>query len=508
MAETRTISGETTAQDRFRILEDFTSADKLHISQDIGKEEHLVQKQDSQPEHIKFENLKRQASPAMKEYKTPLHVVALKHEELNKSQHTRELLTEIDSTSISVCSEVKKALEQVAMSKGLLRELRSSLGVAVEDTERFDDEVKVNLSNSDFTPILEFSQVLMDFKRIVEKTLVLNILRVEEATHYLNPLVELVSLQRREDLLYKKAFLRRCENLRRAETEVDLLGDQVDVLLSLLDKIYRTLYHHAPALQQYSESKLLAPEYTAAATMIKGEAILAKVDATVETMLAEKLGLLSIGLTRDHSSNGSLPITTAHKLMEISNIVVSILKNKLYEEPIRNYPHLETRCPGTVDENELKEAQAKYDEDRQSCKRRGKILLLHRANQSTALEISRTMEASRGQNGIQLLLAAEQEAQHIVNAARNEKMARLKQAKEEAGKEIAEFRAQMGKLNFRGKLAESSGDSGANVKRLEQETEAKIGHLKKEAARISHDVVQMLLKHVTNCEKLGSYLAK
>jgi V-type H+-transporting ATPase subunit G len=29
------------------------------------------------------------------------------------------------------------------------------------------------------------------------------------------------------------------------------------------------------------------------------------------------------------------------------------------------------------------------------------------------------MEANRGQNGIQLLLAAEQEAQHIVNTARN-----------------------------------------------------------------------------------------
>ncbi|KAL9351518.1 hypothetical protein Peur_054198 [Populus x canadensis] len=106
------------------------------------------------------------------------------------------------------------------------------------------------------------------------------------------------------------------------------------------------------------------------------------------------------------------------------------------------------------------------------------------------------MEANRGQNGIQLLLAVEQEAQHIVNAARNEKMARLKQAKEEADKEIAEFRAQMD-AEFQRKLAESSGDSGANVKRLEQETEAKIGHLKKEAARISHDVVQMLLKHVT-----------
>uniref|UniRef100_A0A7C9DV58 V-type proton ATPase subunit G n=2 Tax=Opuntia streptacantha TaxID=393608 RepID=A0A7C9DV58_OPUST len=106
------------------------------------------------------------------------------------------------------------------------------------------------------------------------------------------------------------------------------------------------------------------------------------------------------------------------------------------------------------------------------------------------------MEASRSQNGIQLLLAAEQEAQHIVNAARQAKMARLKQAKEEAEKEIAEFRAHM-EAEFQRKLAESSGDSGANVKRLEQETQIKIEQLKGQAASISPDVVQMLLKYVT-----------
>ena len=44
---------------------------------------------------------------------------------------------------------------------------------------------------------------------------------------------------------------------------------------------------------------------------------------------------------------------------------------------------------------------------------------------------------------------------------------------------------------------QSSGDSGANVKRLEQETDAKIDHLKTEASRISHDIVSMLLRHVT-----------
>ncbi|XXG89577.1 hypothetical protein AAC387_Pa12g1545 [Persea americana] len=109
------------------------------------------------------------------------------------------------------------------------------------------------------------------------------------------------------------------------------------------------------------------------------------------------------------------------------------------------------------------------------------------------------MESTKAQGGIQRLLAAEQEAQHIVNAARNEKMARLKQAKEEADKEIAEFRAQM-EAEFQKKVAETSGDSGANVKRLEQETDAKIHHLKSEAERISNDVVHMLLKHVTTVQ--------
>ncbi|CAL9757208.1 unnamed protein product [Musa acuminata subsp. burmannicoides] len=106
------------------------------------------------------------------------------------------------------------------------------------------------------------------------------------------------------------------------------------------------------------------------------------------------------------------------------------------------------------------------------------------------------MDSSRRQSGIQQLLAAEQEAQRIVNEARNAKMARLKQAKEEADKEIAAYRAQM-EAEFQRKVAQSSGDSGANVKRLELETEEKIQHLKSQAANISQDVVQMLLKHVT-----------
>ncbi|KAL3579322.1 hypothetical protein D5086_020826 [Populus alba] len=263
-----------------------------------------------------------------------------------------------------------------------------------------------------------------------------------------------------------------------------------------------------PPLTDDKMCKLLAPEYTAAATMIKGEAILAKVDATVETMLAEKYNILAfpssyffvdgVRMDNHYLERTRLPWRT---LIRWSNAIAIEVKTWMAFEVsmnnmrkkflvgslpflFANHAFLFSSMWDSIKRKNLGQNVDQAD-------RRNKVMV-----SLVALEISRSMEANRGQNGIQLLLAAEQEAQHIVNAARNEKMARLKQAKEEAGKEIAEFRAQM-ESEFQRKLAESSGDSGANVKRLEQETEAKIGHLKKEAARISHDVVQMLLKHVT-----------
>ena len=56
-----------------------------------------------------------------------------------------------------------------------------------------------------------------------------------------------------------------------------------------------------------------------------------------------------------------------------------------------------------------------------------------------------------------------------------------------------------------GKKKQTSGDSGANVKRLEKETDEKIEQLKNEASRISRDVVDMLLKHVTTVNNWDIY---
>ncbi|KAM0062605.1 putative WPP domain-associated protein [Helianthus debilis subsp. tardiflorus] len=66
--------------------------------------------------------------------------------------------------------------------------------------------------------------------------------------------IDLLSRQavsiRKEEMIYKKAFARRCQNLLLAETEVDLLGDQVEALQDLLQKIYLILDQHSSVLSQ------------------------------------------------------------------------------------------------------------------------------------------------------------------------------------------------------------------------------------------------------------------
>ncbi|XP_009782861.1 V-type proton ATPase subunit G-like [Nicotiana sylvestris] len=106
------------------------------------------------------------------------------------------------------------------------------------------------------------------------------------------------------------------------------------------------------------------------------------------------------------------------------------------------------------------------------------------------------MDSMRGQGGIQMLLTAEQEAQQIVSAARNVKMTRLRQAKEEAEMEVANYRSHL-EAEYKMTLSETSGSSDSTEKRLEIETEEKIQRLKKAASEVSPDVIAMLMKHIT-----------
>ncbi|XP_019701708.1 V-type proton ATPase subunit G-like [Elaeis guineensis] len=106
------------------------------------------------------------------------------------------------------------------------------------------------------------------------------------------------------------------------------------------------------------------------------------------------------------------------------------------------------------------------------------------------------MESMRGQGGVHMLLTAEQEAQQIISSARNMKLARLKQAKDEAQREAAAYRTSLEEEHQR-RISERSGSSDSNVKRLEEETEVKIKRLKDASSSVRSEVVGMLMKHIT-----------
>ncbi|KAK9189995.1 hypothetical protein WN943_018595 [Citrus x changshan-huyou] len=111
------------------------------------------------------------------------------------------------------------------------------------ETEKLNEhEIFQELMNEDEST---FTSVRSELEKALD--------RLEEMKHRLDLLVELVSSIQKRELLYRTAFIRRRKNLQMAETEVDLLGDQVDALIGLLDKIYTTLHQHSPVLQQHFE---------------------------------------------------------------------------------------------------------------------------------------------------------------------------------------------------------------------------------------------------------------
>ncbi|CAN8325960.1 unnamed protein product [Cochlearia groenlandica] len=104
------------------------------------------------------------------------------------------------------------------------------------------------------------------------------------------------------------------------------------------------------------------------------------------------------------------------------------------------------------------------------------------------------MDSVRGQGGIQMLLTAEQEAGRIVSAARTAKLARMKQAKDEAEKEMEEYRL---KLEEEYQTQVSGTDQETAAKRLDEETDGRIHSLKDSGSKVSKEVVKMLIKYVT-----------
>ncbi|ESW23862.1 hypothetical protein PHAVU_004G082400 [Phaseolus vulgaris] len=179
--------------------------------------------------------------------------------DLHEHEIFEDLITGEEETFSSLTTKVEHVLQQLGISKALLRQLGTSLGHSLRDSYSFQNQMSNNeegqlkLSSSAFMPLLNLLLTFAEFGAMICQKFEMMTVRLEKMKDCLDPLIELVGCFRSKELLYQKAFIKRCQNLQKAEAEVDLLGDQVDALITLLEKIFATLHQHAPALQQFFE---------------------------------------------------------------------------------------------------------------------------------------------------------------------------------------------------------------------------------------------------------------
>ncbi|XP_027346527.1 WPP domain-associated protein [Abrus precatorius] len=204
------------------------------------------------------ENLMLSAKSEIKEHSKQLDLGS-ERGDLHEHEIFEDLLTGEEQTFSSLTSKVENVLQQLGISKALLRKLGTSLGHSLCETQCFHNQMSTNeegqlkLSFSTLLPLLNLVLTFAEFGAMICQKFEMMTTRLEKIKCCLDPVIELVGCLRNKELLYQKAFIRRSQNLQKAEAEVDLLGDQVDALLTLLEKIYVTLHQHAPALQQYFE---------------------------------------------------------------------------------------------------------------------------------------------------------------------------------------------------------------------------------------------------------------
>ncbi|TVU41172.1 hypothetical protein EJB05_14671 [Eragrostis curvula] len=78
-----------------------------------------------------------------------------------------------------------------------------------------------------------------------------NMKRTENLNNRCNHMVQQAIALTKKGLWYKQMLDTRRSELREAESEVDILGNKVNALLSLVQKIYVTLEHYSPVFQQH-----------------------------------------------------------------------------------------------------------------------------------------------------------------------------------------------------------------------------------------------------------------
>ncbi|CAA2956881.1 Hypothetical predicted protein [Olea europaea subsp. europaea] len=148
---------------------------------------------------------------------------------------------EVDNVNINILNQKLEQSTRELKEASEKRKLEADLAQVRHETQEKELIKQMDL----------MKKMLDDFGSRISGSIKKNNSRLEDAQSDLKSLTEVANELRRTGQTYKQRFERRCVDLQMAEAEVDLLGDEVDALLSLLNKIYIALDHYSPVLQHY-----------------------------------------------------------------------------------------------------------------------------------------------------------------------------------------------------------------------------------------------------------------
>ncbi|XP_045802161.1 WPP domain-associated protein [Trifolium pratense] len=166
------------------------------------------------------------ATKEIEQYKEQMHKL---HQNLERKMNE---LGEIDKERRELCAVTKKQQDALKCIEAKERETRKQM------------ESTINLVHKLLT-------MVTDVEASVNEDISRNCLRLENMSSELCLLKNKAGALKTTGLVYKQRFETQSSNLAKAEAEVDLLGDEVETLLRLLERIYIALDHYSPIFQHY-----------------------------------------------------------------------------------------------------------------------------------------------------------------------------------------------------------------------------------------------------------------
>ncbi|BFG28216.1 hypothetical protein CerSpe_144900 [Prunus speciosa] len=221
------------------------------------------------------EQLAQDATAALEKEKEQYELAAQELENLrDETFQQQKLISEGIEESNAARRNLVLALEQIEIQKAEICKLDQKLELAMKELGEVNEErrmlLDVNQEKHNAVSLFEAKErelkeqlksiavyshgllkAVTDFECRVTQDISGKCSRLKRLSSQSHSLKEKANVLLRRGSLYKQRFERKCSDLEKAEAEVDLLGDEVDTLLSLVEKIYIGLDHYSPILQHY-----------------------------------------------------------------------------------------------------------------------------------------------------------------------------------------------------------------------------------------------------------------